>query len=93
MGTRGSSRTESDLAVGHDKNLGGAGGGMGLLGERDRLLHTRDRRDGISSRVSLLARFSAQSQQAGRSDGTVVPRPLRRPPLPSEWTTKMESQS
>ena len=36
MAPRGSSGTKSDLAVGHDENLGGTGGGLGLSGERDR---------------------------------------------------------
>src|SRR6266852_1976845 len=51
MGPRGSRRAESDLAIGHDEDLGGSGRGLGLSGERDRLLHTRDR--GMESLPSL----------------------------------------
>ena len=38
-GPRGSRRAESDLADGHDENMGRASGGLGVPGERDRLLH------------------------------------------------------
>jgi hypothetical protein len=43
VGPGGSSRTKSDLAVGYDEGLGGASSGLGLPGERDRLLHAGDR--------------------------------------------------
>jgi hypothetical protein len=36
VGPRGSSTTESNLAVGHDENLGGSGRGLGIPGVRDR---------------------------------------------------------
>jgi len=41
----------SDLAVWHDDDLGGSGGGLGLSGERDRLLHAGNRRmESLTSR-------------------------------------------
>jgi hypothetical protein len=43
VGPRGSRRAESDLAVGHDQDLGGSGRGLGVPGVRDRLLHAGDR--------------------------------------------------
>ena len=63
VGPRGSSRAESDLAVGHDEDLGGAGGGLGLSGECDRLLHAGDR--GLESLASLPNRRRAGSGGAG----------------------------
>ena len=35
--------SRSDLAIGHNKNLGWARGVLGILGECDRLLHAGDR--------------------------------------------------
>src|ERR1700689_5839831 len=43
LGPCGSRTAESDLAVGHDQNLGGSDGGLGLSCECDRLLHAGDR--------------------------------------------------
>ena len=39
VGSRGSQRTESDLAVGYDQDLGGPCRRLGVPGVRDRLLH------------------------------------------------------
>ena len=43
VGPRGSRRAESDLAVGHDQDLGGPGRGLVVPGVRDRLLHAGNR--------------------------------------------------
>src|SRR3989475_5361783 len=43
VGPCGSQRPQPNLAVGHDEDLGGAGSGLGLFGERYRLLHAGDR--------------------------------------------------
>src|SRR6266852_2625839 len=63
VGPRGSRGAESDLAVGHDEDLGGSGSGLGLSGERDRLLHTGDRGVGLVS--SLPYRRRAGSSGTG----------------------------
>src|ERR1700730_8951864 len=63
VGTRGSSRAESDLAVGHDEDLGGSGSGLGVPGERDRLLYAGDR--GMESLASLSDRRRAGCGGAG----------------------------
>jgi hypothetical protein len=44
VGPRGSQRAESNLAIGHDENLGGSGHGLGVPSECDRLLHAGDSR-------------------------------------------------
>jgi putative transposase len=79
-GRRGSSRAESNLAVGHDENLGGSYSGLGVPGVRDRLLHAGDR--GLASLASLPnrrcsgsgrtsgARTAARRQPWGELDGT-----------------------
>ena len=51
MGPGGSCQAESDLAVGHDQDLGRARGGLGLSGVRNRLLHAGDR--GLESLAPL----------------------------------------
>lgn len=51
VGTRGSSRAGSGLAVGHDQDLGGSCSRLGVLGVRDRLPHAGDR--GMESLASL----------------------------------------
>ena len=60
----GSRRAESDLAVGHDEDLGGSCSGLGLPGERDRLLHAGDRE--LESFASLPNR---RSTRCGRASG------------------------
>ena len=65
VGPRGSSRAESDLAVGHDEDLGRPCRRLGLSGERDRLLHTRDR--GMESLASLPDRRRADSGRTSRT--------------------------
>src|SRR5580700_4227148 len=65
VGPRGSRRAESNLAVGHDEDLGGSWGGLGVPGVRDRLLHARDR--GMESLASLSDRRRARSRGAGRA--------------------------
>jgi hypothetical protein len=62
VGPGGGRRAESNLAVGHDENLGGAGSGLGLSGVCDRLLHAGDRR--LESLASLPNRRGAGSGRA-----------------------------
>src|SRR6202030_2035190 len=59
-----SRRTESNLAVGHDQGVGGAGDGMGVSGVRDRLLHARNHR--MESFATLPER---RSHRRGRTIG------------------------
>ena len=68
VGPRGSSRAESDLAVGHDQDLGGACRGLGLSGVRNRLLYAGDR--GMESLASLSDRRRAGSGRAGGAEST-----------------------
>ena len=65
VGPRGSSRAESDLAIGHDEDLGGPGSGLGVSGVCDRLLHAGDR--GLESLASLPDRRRAGSGRASRT--------------------------
>jgi hypothetical protein len=50
MGARGSSRAESNLAVGHDQDLDRANHRLGVPGECDRLLHQGNRKLELSDR-------------------------------------------
>src|ERR1700690_775575 len=63
VGPRGSSRAESNLADGHDQDLGGASRWLGVPGVRDRLLQARDR--GRQSLASLPDRRRVGSCGAG----------------------------
>ncbi len=63
MGSRGSRRAQSDLAVGHDENLGRPGHALGVSSERDRLLHAGDR--GLESLEPLPNRRRAGSGGTG----------------------------
>src|SRR5215470_1695479 len=65
VGPRRSSRAESDLAVGHDQDLGGACRGLGVPGMRDRLLYARDR--GLESFPSLPDGRRVDGGGAGRT--------------------------
>ncbi len=65
MGPRGSEPTKPNLAVGHDEDLGWVSGGLGLSGERDRLLYAGDR--GLESLQSLPNRRCSDSGGAGRA--------------------------
>src|SRR3984885_16374619 len=51
VGPGGGSGTKSDLAIGHDEDLGRAGGGLGIPGVCHRLLHKGNR--GMESVASL----------------------------------------
>src|SRR5579863_2750727 len=64
VGPCGGSRAESDLAVGHDEDLGGAGSGLGVSGVRDRLLHAGDR--GLESLAPLPNRRCTGCGRASR---------------------------
>ena len=54
-----SQRDRSDLAVGHDEDLGRSSGRLGLRGQRDRLLHAGGRKlqflDGCRTEDALAA--------------------------------------
>ena len=76
VGPRGSRRAESDLAVGHDEDLGGSGRGLGVPGVRDRLLHAGDR--GMESLASLPDRRRVGSGRASGA-GTAARGQPRRP--------------
>jgi len=59
---RGSQRAESDLAVGHEQGVGRTGSGMGVSGERDRLLHaTNHRMESFAALPSALLVYSPVS--------------------------------
>src|SRR5260370_6442838 len=59
------SEPKSDLAIGHDEDLGGSCRGLGLAGERDRLLQAGDR--GLASLAWLPDRRRTGSGGAGRA--------------------------
>src|SRR5712691_1910406 len=65
VGPCGSSRAESDLAVGHDEDLGRSCSGLGVPGVRDRLLYAGDR--GLESLASLSDRRRARRGGADRA--------------------------
>jgi hypothetical protein len=67
-GSRGSRQAESDLAVGHDEDLGGSCSGLGIPGERDRLLHAGDRE--LESFASLPNRRSTRCCRASGAPTT-----------------------
>jgi Transposase len=54
-----------DLAIGHDQDLAGTSGGLGLPGVRDRLLHAGDR--GMASFTSLPDRGVTPGGLRGKS--------------------------
>ena len=68
VGTCGSFGTESNLAIGHDQNLGGLNGGLGLSGKRDRLLNEGNR--GLASLATLPHRRRARRGGTGRARTT-----------------------
>src|SRR2546427_11370989 len=75
VGPCGSRRAESDLAVGHDEDLGRSCSGLGVPGVRDRLLYAGDR--GVESLASLSDRRRARSGGAGRARTVAAGDPRR----------------
>src|SRR5690242_21810939 len=74
VGPCGNKRTKSDLAVGHDEDLGRLCRGMGLPGLRDRLLHPGNR--GLESLASLPNRRCPSRGRTSRARTAALGLPL-----------------